>query len=65
MKPNKYVEQWAARREAVEFGFKFTPKSVFSIAVVGFAVPAMIYYGVCNEFVSIKCFLLVKEVTSW
>ena len=54
VKPNKFLEQWAARREAVEHGWRFTPKNVMVAITVGLVVPAAVYAGICGEFVRTK-----------
>ena len=51
VKPNKFIENWAARREAVEFGFRWTPKSLLTLGIVGVAIPGAVYYAMCHEFV--------------
>lgn len=43
VKPNKFVEEWATRREHLESEFRWDGKTLTRIAVFAFAVPYAIY----------------------
>lgn len=42
-KPNKFVEDWATRREHLEQEFRWSGKNLTRIAVFGFAIPIAVY----------------------
>lgn len=47
VKPNKYIEQWAARRELVEEEFKWDAKTITQVVTFGLLVPYAIYAVMC------------------
>lgn len=52
VKPNQFVEANGYAREVVERTFRFSPKNLGKFAIFGIAVPALIYKGCVQEFVS-------------
>ena len=48
VKPNKYLEQWATRREHVENDFKWNGRTLSTLAIFGFGVPYVIYSTRCE-----------------
>ena len=40
---NKYVEEWNARREALEEEFRFSPKNILILGITCVAVPVMLF----------------------
>ena len=57
VKPNKFIESWSARREALEFSFRWTNRGL-AVLVMGIAIPAMIYEGCKMEFVRLNSFIV-------
>lgn len=43
VKPNKFVEEWATRRELIEQEFKWDAKTMTQVVTFGFLVPYAIY----------------------
>ncbi|KAK9813107.1 hypothetical protein WJX72_009171 [[Myrmecia] bisecta] len=48
--PNKYVEEWATKREHVEETFLFNRKNLQNVVIYALAVPALIYTVTVKEF---------------
>uniref|UniRef100_A0A0E0JNM5 Uncharacterized protein n=1 Tax=Oryza punctata TaxID=4537 RepID=A0A0E0JNM5_ORYPU len=44
---NRWIEEWNAGRVNLEFNFRWTRRSM---AVVGLAVPILVYKGIVREF---------------
>ncbi|CDF33823.1 unnamed protein product [Chondrus crispus] len=49
VRKNIHIEEWAAFRENCEHVFKFSRGNWARLAVFGFAVPALAYYGITRE----------------
>jgi hypothetical protein len=47
---NKYIEEWATKRENIEKVFKFNRASLSRIAVFGVVIPFVIYKVTVAEF---------------
>lgn len=47
VKPNKYIEDWATRRELIEQEFKWDAKTVSTVLAFGLVVPYTIYSVMC------------------
>lgn len=50
MKSNKFVEDWATRREHVENEFKWDGKTLANIGLWAFAFPYFVYSVCVKEF---------------
>ncbi|KAK2080527.1 hypothetical protein QBZ16_000380 [Prototheca wickerhamii] len=50
VKPNKYIEDWATRRELIEQEFKWDAKTVSTVLAFGLVVPYTIYSVIVAEF---------------
>jgi len=47
---NKYIEEWATKRENIEKVFKFNGRSLSRIALFGVLIPVAIYQVTVAEF---------------
>lgn len=52
---NKFIEDWATRRENAEQYFKYTRLNWARLAVFGFALPMAVYHLISSEMVCILC----------
>ena len=48
---NKWIEEWNAGRENLEFNFRWTRRSLAVVGLFGLAVPILVYKGIVREFV--------------
>ncbi len=64
---NKWIEEWNAGRENLEFNFRWTRRSLAVVGLFGLAVPILVYKGIVREFVipSSEPPLLFLAVPSW
>ncbi|URD92317.1 hypothetical protein MUK42_01577 [Musa troglodytarum] len=51
---NKYIEDWNAARENLEFNFRWTRRNLAIVGIFGLAVPILVYKGIVREFVPIS-----------
>uniref|UniRef100_A0A0D3EU16 Uncharacterized protein n=1 Tax=Oryza barthii TaxID=65489 RepID=A0A0D3EU16_9ORYZ len=47
---NKWIEEWNAGRENLEFNFRWTRRSLAVVGLFGLAVPILVYKGIVREF---------------
>ena len=53
VKPSRFVEAWAARKEVIEHEFNpFTWQNLALVGAMGFMIPTMIYRAVVADYVS-------------
>ena len=48
---NKFIEDWNAGRENLEFNFRWTRRNLAIVGIFGVAVPLLLYKGIVREFV--------------
>uniref|UniRef100_I1NRF7 Uncharacterized protein n=1 Tax=Oryza glaberrima TaxID=4538 RepID=I1NRF7_ORYGL len=48
---NRWIEEWNAGRENLEFNFRWTRRSLAVVGLFGLAVPILVYKGIVREFV--------------
>jgi hypothetical protein len=48
---NKWIEEWNAGRENLEFNFRWTRRSLAVVGLFGLAVPILVYKGIVRDFV--------------
>ncbi|AQL00463.1 hypothetical protein SEVIR_5G322900v4 [Setaria viridis] len=47
---NRWIEEWNAGRENLEFNFRWTRRSLAVVGLFGLAVPILVYKGIVREF---------------
>ncbi|CAO1945080.1 unnamed protein product, partial [Urochloa humidicola] len=47
---NRWIEEWNAGRENLEFNFRWTRRSLAVVGLFGIAVPILVYKGIVREF---------------
>ncbi|EEC71434.1 hypothetical protein OsI_03632 [Oryza sativa Indica Group] len=50
---NRWIEEWNAGRENLEFNFRWTRRSLAVVGLFGLAVPILVYKGIVREFIQI------------
>jgi hypothetical protein len=55
---NKWIEEWNAGRENLEFNFRWTRRNLAIVGLFGVALPFLIYKGVVREFVRFFLFTI-------
>lgn len=50
VKSNKYIEEWNAGRENLEFNFRWTRRNLALVGVFGIAVHILFYKGIVRDF---------------
>ncbi|RVW15726.1 putative ribonuclease H protein [Vitis vinifera] len=48
---NKFIEEWGAARENLEYNFRWTRRNLVLAGIFGVAVPILVYRGIVKEFV--------------
>lgn len=51
---NKWIEEWNAGRENLEFNFRWSRRNLFVVGLFGLAVPFLVYKGIVREFVRLS-----------
>jgi hypothetical protein len=49
---NRWIEEWNAGRENLEFNFRWSRRSLAVVGLFGLAVPILVYKGIVREFVT-------------
>ncbi|KAF0919946.1 hypothetical protein E2562_032358 [Oryza meyeriana var. granulata] len=62
---NKWIEEWNAGRENLEFNFRWTRRSLAVVGLFGLAVPILVYKGIVREFVIPSPNPLFIAVSPW
>ncbi|KAK6139719.1 hypothetical protein DH2020_026529 [Rehmannia glutinosa] len=57
---NRWVEEWGASRENLEYNFRWTRRNFALVGIFGIAIPVLVYKGIVKEFLS-YCRLLVSK----
>ncbi|XP_078168855.1 neuronal acetylcholine receptor subunit alpha-5 [Carex rostrata] len=47
---NKWIEEWNAGRENLEFNFRWSRRNIVVVGLFGLALPYLVYKGVVREF---------------
>lgn len=47
---NKFIEEWGAARENLEYNFRWTRRNLVLAGIFGVAVPILVYRGIVKEF---------------
>ncbi|CAO2197606.1 unnamed protein product, partial [Urochloa humidicola] len=47
---NRWIEEWNAGRENLEFNFRWSRRSLAVVGLFGLAVPILVYKGIVREF---------------
>ncbi|CAO1945883.1 unnamed protein product, partial [Urochloa humidicola] len=47
---NRWIEEWNAGRENLEFNFRWARRSLAVVGLFGIAVPILVYKGIVREF---------------
>ncbi|XP_062220399.1 uncharacterized protein LOC133919868 isoform X1 [Phragmites australis] len=47
---NRWIEEWNAGRENLEFNFRWTRRNLAVVGLFGLAVPILVYKGIVREF---------------
>ncbi|CAO2182977.1 unnamed protein product, partial [Urochloa humidicola] len=50
MHKNRWIEEWNAGRENLEFNFRWSRRSLAVVGLFGLAVPILVYKGIVREF---------------
>ncbi|RVX02509.1 hypothetical protein CK203_031156 [Vitis vinifera] len=54
---NKFIEEWGAARENLEYNFRWTRRNLVLAGIFGVAVPILVYRGIVKEFFSFSVLL--------
>ncbi|XP_034701217.1 uncharacterized protein LOC117926244 isoform X1 [Vitis riparia] len=51
---NKFIEEWGAARENLEYNFRWTRRNLVLAGIFGVAVPILVYRGIVKEFLQFE-----------